>query len=220
MQIHIIAQYLNVPGNGEDRLIKLGREWIFQGHQVTVFTINSGSKLDLGEKKIGFLEQNGIPMVTFNAPYNPEMSSSAKLVSYLRFARLVIRQGRNLPRPDLIVAVTPPLTAAWAALKLSKETGAPLLTEVRELWPDALIERGSLRNRLVVKAARRMEEKIYENSQRIVACGEEIANAVKERWVERAKVSVVPGDLETAGLLEAYDSLIGSLKEETGFGKQ
>ena len=212
MHIYIIAQYLNVPGNGEDRLLKLGREWIFQGHQVTIFTINSGSDLDLGEKKVGLLEQNGIPQVTFNTPYNPEMGSRGKLISYLQFARMVVRQGRSLPSPDLIIAVSPPLTAAWAALKLSRETGVPLVTEVRELWPDAPQERGSLRNKLLIKAAKHLEEKVYEHSQRIVACGEEIANAVKERWVERAKVAVINNSCETRQLLDIYNSILGSLK--------
>ena len=212
MHIYIVAQYLNVAGNGEDRLLELSRQWLARGNIITVFTINSGSSLELGKKKIGLFKEGGITTVTFNAPYSPQMGAKDKLNSYRRFARMVKKQGLALPKPDLIISVTPPLSAAIAALWLSKKTGARLITEVRELWPAALKERGTLRNWPLYKYLSTLEEKQYLRSDHLVAINEEIAGAIKERGVKQDKISVVPLKAEAQEQFLAYNRLAASLK--------
>lgn len=213
MHIYIVAQYLHVVGDGEDRLLALGRKWAEKGHQVTVFTISSGSGLELGKKKIGIFEEGGILTVTFNAPYAPEMGIFAKLSSFRRFSRMVKKQGLKLPAPDLVVAVAPPISAALAALKLCQETGAGLITEVRERWPAALKERGTVRNLVLVKILNYLEERLYRKSNQVVVINEELAEEIEARFKGEVKTEVVPFSLEKEEQFKIYDKLAASLKK-------
>jgi len=181
---------------------------IFQGHQVTVFTISSGSDLQLGRKKIGLVQQQGVPLVTFNAPYARDMSAGKKLLSYWRFARMVGRQGRLLPKPDLILAVSPPLTAARPALQLSDHHGVPLVLEIRELWPDEPLKRGTLRGGLPEKAARRLEHQLYSGARQIIAANEMIGTALRERAGEGAQITVLDQNINEQELINKYIAVL------------
>jgi hypothetical protein len=211
MHIYIIAQYLNLTGQAEDRLYKLGRDIIFKGHQVTVFTISSGTDFKLEGKMIGLAQKGGLPTIAFNVPYDRNMSNRKKVSAYLKFARLASKQGLTLPEPDLIIATSPPLTAVIPALKLSKRYQVPLVAEIRELWPDAPIQRGSLKNRLLVKAARRLEENVYEKAGRIIAGSPEIYSTVKERLSDKSKITVMPAQTNEKEIIKTYERAINDL---------
>lgn len=204
MHLYIIAQYLNLQAPGEDRFFKLGRDLVEQGHRVTIFTGSGGVGFELDRKEIGLYNDQGLTMVVLNAPYEQKMSSLQKLKSYLKFSRLVDRQARLLPKPDLLLVSSPPLSAAMAVMKLKKYFGTPLILEVRELWPDAPIQRGTLKNRLLIKWARKQEENIYLKADRIVASGTGIAEAVKGVSTERNKVYNIPDGLDDQEMLESY----------------
>lgn len=211
MHLYIIAQYLNLPGLSKDRLFKLGQEWLSRGEQVTVFTMNEGTGLQLGRRKIGLTQSGGLNTVTFNVDYSLQASHSRKLFAYLKFARMVKKQGLQLPRPDLILAASPPLTAVWPALKLKEHFKVPLVVEIRELWPDALVQRGSLRGSMPLKALTRFEQQVYEKADRIIAGGVGIADAIKERLPERAKVSVIPEGLDERDMIRLYGEAMAGL---------
>ncbi len=215
MHLYIIAQHLNLSGQGEDRLHKLGRGYAARGHDVTVFTASSGLGLDLGRKKIGLKQVDGQTVVAFNVPYGRKMSRWQKISAYLRFARLAGKQGLTLPRPDLIVVSIPPLTAVLPALKLSEHYGTPMVVEVRELWPDALVQRGSLRNRLLIREARKLEKRAYEKAVRIVAGTSEIAATIKEHVTGQDKVTVIPEQTGDKELVEMYEQVLKGLTEKS-----
>lgn len=219
MHLYIIAQYLNLPGPGNDRLFKLGREWLSRGDQVTVFTMNEGTGLHLGRRKVGLIQSGGLNTVTFNVDYSLQASRSRKVLAYLKFARMVQKQGLQLPRPDLILAVSPPLTAMWPALKLQAHYKVPLVVEIRELWPDALMQRGSLRSALPLKAVTRFEQQVYEKADRIIAGGVGIADAIKARQPERAKITVIPEGLDESDLVRLYSVVMdGLIQKELSAG--
>ncbi len=215
MNLYMIAQYLNLEGPQEDRLLKVGRGYQEKGHDVTVFTINRVQNFNLGSKKIGLIHKAGLKIITFNVPLEKEMGALKKAQSFLKFARMTGRQGKMLPKPDLILAVSPPLTATLPALSLSKHYGVPLVAEIRELWPDGPLERGTMQNGLLVKAARRLEQRLYEKAGRIVAWRDDIAGTVKERWVERAKVAVIEEGLSEEQLIDRYEQIFkGIVKKD------
>lgn len=211
MHIYIIAQHLNLSGQGEDRLYRLGREYAAREHDVTILTGNGGTGLDLGKKKIGLKQVEGQTLVAFNVAYDPEMSRRQKISAYLGFARLAGRQGLKLPRPDLIIVLSPPLTAALPALKLSKHYAVPLVVEVREIWPDAPVQRGSLRNSLLIKEARKLEKRLYEKADRIVVNSKGIADIVKERSTGQAGVTLIPDRVDDNEVVGIYDQVLKGL---------
>lgn len=211
MHLYIVAHYLNLQGPGEDRFIKLGRDLVKLGHQVTIFSGTTGVNFDLDRKEIGLYHDEGLTMVVLNAPYEQQMSNLQKLKSYIKFSRMVGRQARLLPKPDLLLVSTPPLSAAIPVMKLKKTFQIPLVVEVRELWPDAPIQRGTLKNRLLIKWARNLEKKVYEEADRIIASGVGIAEAVKEPLIVGAKVHTIPDGLDDREMLDGYSKALDKM---------
>lgn len=213
MHLMIIAQYLNLYGPGEDRLWKLGRTFVERGNEVTIIAGSSGNDLNLGSKMIGLTKENGVNLISFNIPYDAGLDYRKKMSAFIRFKRLTERQGRQLPKPDFIVALSPPLTALMPALKLSSFYNVPLAIEIRELWPDAPIERGTLKNFILIRMARKFEEKIYEKADCVIADSKEIADVVKERWVERAKITVLPQMDDENEMINSYSKAFKEIKK-------
>ncbi len=214
MHIYIIAQDLNLNGRDEERFYKLGRDYVAKGHRVTLFTGGNGLNIDLGQKKIGLLQRDGMTMIAFNVSYNIQMSRLQKLAAFFKFFRLVAKQGRLLPSPDMLVVASPPLSSAQAAIKLKEHFKVPLILEVRELWPDVPIKQGFLKNRLLINGVRRLEEQVYEKADWIVAKDHGIADAVKARRAGWDGITVIPEELEERGLLFQYEQVMEELNQK------
>jgi len=212
MHIFMIAQYLNLHGRGENSFYRLGRNYAVKGHKVTLFASLNGLDIELGQRKIGLLKRDGLLLIAFNVPFDIQMNSRQKFSAYFKFIRMVERQGRLLPKPDMIIAETPPLSSALPALKLKKFFDIPVILEVNELWPDAPVHRGVLNNRMLIKGAENLEKRVYNKADRIVAGGKGIADAVRERCEEKEKVTVIPAGMNGKDLIASYEKIIEELR--------
>lgn len=214
MHIYIIAHHLLNGGQREDRLFKLGREYVEWGHEVTLFTglTNGQSKLD--RKKIGLQSVEGINCLTFNVSCAGNMAAWKKLYNYFKFAGLVGRQGKQMPRPDLIFVLSPPLTNVLAASKLSRYYRVPLVAEVRKLWSVEPAEVDNLPQKVLNAIANKLEEKIYRKADRIIAAEEGLLKAIRVKLSDddkAKKVTAIAGEGEDKEMLESYDGVIAAL---------
>jgi glycosyltransferase involved in cell wall biosynthesis len=97
------------------------------------------------------------------------MSNARRMLAFARFAAGATLAAVRGPRPDVIYATSPPLTMALPALVAKLRWRAPLVFEVRDLWPEAPIQMGALRNPLARRLARAVERFVYARSARVVA---------------------------------------------------
>ena len=83
-------------------------------------------------------------------PYRKNVSFS-RIISHVLYARNFKRTARNavkrgdLAKPDIIIAATPTLGAASAALSLARRFGAKFVIDVQDAWPETfyrLLPRG------------------------------------------------------------------------------
>jgi glycosyltransferase involved in cell wall biosynthesis len=78
-------------------------------------------------------------------------------------------------------------------MDLARHFAAPMVFEVRDLWPQALINLGVLRNPLVIHWMRRMEKKIYRAAEHIVALSPGMkAGIIATQVVKDTDVTVIP----------------------------
>jgi glycosyltransferase involved in cell wall biosynthesis len=102
-------------------------------------------------------------------PY--EGNTARRVWNMLDFARRVWRRRgmRDLAPPDVIVGSSPHLFGAFAAWRLARALGVPFVMEVRDLWPETLVELGSMRaDHPVVRVLAWVERTLYRNASRIV----------------------------------------------------
>ena len=154
LHILILHQFFAVNGSMPGRrFFEIGRRLIQQGHQVTVITGNSELGLPLGRKKIGLLQKDGMAIVVFNLGC-PQVKEGERKGINATFARRAARQGRRLPRPDLVLASSPPLATAGPAYSLSCFYEVPLIMEIRKIEAVPLDYRDSLWKRIFTPRSR------------------------------------------------------------------
>ncbi len=74
-----------------------------------------------------------------------------------------------LPRPDVVVASSPQFFAAVAGLLVGRLRGAPVVVEIRDLWPRSVWELGALpREHPVIGALEALEAWVYREADQLV----------------------------------------------------
>ena len=75
-----------------------------------------------------------------SVPYNSiALMRIVGMVSFTAGA-LLTRNTRDLPRPDAVIGSTVHPLAAWAGLRLARRHNARFIYEIRDLWPETLVD--------------------------------------------------------------------------------
>lgn len=181
------------------RSYEFARRLTGKGHRVTMITSGLANRqftVAEGERYTEF-ETDGINVVAIAAAYNDPhvgtgMSGLRRILKFYQFARLASRIGRKLPRPDIVFATHTPLTIGLAGLTLARYFDVPFVFEVRDLWPDALVNVGALKNPAVICWLRRMAKKIYAGADHIVALSPGMKEGIVRSGITAEKVTVIP----------------------------
>src|SRR5690606_26942979 len=84
-----------------------------------------------------------------------------------------------------------PLTVGQIGLWAKKTLAIPCMFAVRDLWPEAPIQIGMVKNPLLKKMLYRLEKSIYEQALRIVVLSPGIKNYIVAK-VPDAQVELIP----------------------------
>ncbi|HYN90388.1 MAG TPA: glycosyltransferase family 4 protein [Thermoleophilaceae bacterium] len=184
MRILYLHQFfITRAGVGGTRSYEFARRFVERGHGVRMVTAGKGSRT-----------VEGIEVVAVRGAYSDYMSATAlsnarRMLAFARFALGATLAAVRGPRPDVIYASSPPLTMALPGLVAAARWRAPLVFEVRDLWPEAPIQMGALRNPLAQRLARAVERWVYSRSTRVIALSPGIRAGVRAR---PEKIALVP----------------------------
>lgn len=200
MHILYIHQYFaSRKGRTGTRSYEFSRYFVGKGHRVTMIT----SGLDNNEfpvpagKKYEEHKSGGIHIVSIAAGYNnPQigtgMSGWQRMLKFYQFANLAGSAGKELEKPDIVFATHTPLTVGLAGVKLSRYFDVPFVFEVRDLWPEALVNVGALKNPAAIWWLRRMAKKIYHKANHVVALSPGMKEGIIRSGVPEEQVTVIP----------------------------
>jgi glycosyltransferase involved in cell wall biosynthesis len=219
MQILYLHQFfITRAGVGGTRSYEFARRFVARGHRVRMVTAGDGrSTVD------------GIDVVGVPGAYSDYMSATAssdrdRMLAFGRFAAAATAAALRGPRPDVIYATSPPLTIAVPALAATARWRAPLVFEVRDLWPEAPIQMGALSNPRLQRQARALERQAYRRAERVIALSPGIRDGVVAAGVAPDKVVLVPNasDLDLFRPSEPPDrflvSYFGTMGEANDLG--
>ena len=153
MRILIVHQYYLMPGQpGGSRFNEMARLWAEQGHEVTVIagTIDyaSGKAPERYHGRWVSKENDGAVLVyRCHVPATYATSYVGRMWAFLGFTLSASTAALRAPRPDIVIATSPPLVAAipgWIAARVSRHP-VPWIFEVRDLWPESAITTGVLK---------------------------------------------------------------------------
>lgn len=177
MRIWIINQNAGAPSDPTGtRHFTLARQLIRRGHEALIvassFCHKTRHETRLGRGQL-FQRENieGVPYLWLKAPAY-QGNGAARVWNMAVFAWRVWRKtglsGERLP--DVIVGSSPPLFAAYAAERLAAQFGIPFVLEVRDVWPETLVELGRISTRHpFIRVLRQIERHLYRRASAIVS---------------------------------------------------
>jgi glycosyltransferase involved in cell wall biosynthesis len=107
---------------------------------------------------------------------------------------------KDLPKPDAIIGSSVHLLAAVAGAVLARRFHVPFIFEVRDLWPQTLIDLGRIGgNSLTARGMRAVESWLYRKADRIVTLLPHVDDYIRQFGISRSKVVWIPNGVELAG---------------------
>jgi len=123
----------------------------------------------------------------------------ARLRNMRSFARHLSSACLDLqvPRPDVIVGSSPHLYAADAARRIAGRLGIPFCSEIRDIWPESLVDMaGASRLNPVIMHMAMLERRIYRASSRIFTLLPGSEKHILARGGREDSVSWVPNGVD------------------------
>jgi colanic acid biosynthesis glycosyl transferase WcaI len=114
--------------------------------------------------------------------------------------------GARAPwRPDVVLAMSPPLTLGMAASAVARRYGVPWVFNIQDVFPDVAVEVGAITNERVIVVAEWLERTLYANADAVTVLSEDLAENVRAklrrtRHPDPARVHVIPNFVDTAWL--------------------
>jgi len=212
MHIAVFFQYYHNPDcplNG--RHYTFVKRWA-KRHKVTVITTRIWHEQRLTQNFPWAPE--GVDIHMLDIPYDNAMGKVRRFGAFSRYVSGAIRCGLTIPKPDVILGTSTPLTAAWAASRVAKLRRVPWVFEVRDLWPDFPIQMGAVRPRLFRNTLFRMEKRLYHSAAHVVPLSPDMATHVLENGVPANRVTTLLNGTDFPLLDACSNELLDSLRQQ------
>lgn len=201
--VWILNHYAQVPGSaGGTRHYSLARHLLSHGWSSSVIAasveLNTGlQRLASGEiKRLEVFE--GVPFLWVRTPtYKGNNSGRIKNMLVYTFRVLMPNVTHDLPRPDIIIGSSVHPFAALAGLLLARLHQVPFVFEVRDLWPQTLIDMGHIHNRCFMTwLLRQLELLLYRRSSRIVVLLPKAVDYIAPLGIPAERVVWIPNGVD------------------------
>lgn len=184
MKILMLHQHFRTPSEGGGiRSFHVANALAAAGHDVIVISARKKSEW--------IYLNNKITIHYLSVDYSNHQSFYARIYSFAKFLILAYRRAIHIESVDLIYAISTPLTVGWLGMVLKKKLKLPFIFEVGDLWPDAPIQIGAIKNKWLCELLYHEEKRIYRASDSIISLSPDITDYIS-RKNEDKKISTIP----------------------------
>lgn len=190
MKIIYLHQYFKTPSMaGGTRSYEMARRLVSAGHEVHVVTSRTDQPAHGGSWSQEVIE--GIQVHWLPVTYSNSMGFVKRLQAFFRFALKAGKYASSI-KADVVFATSTPLTIAIPGVKAARAIGAPMVFEVRDLWPEIPIALGVLRSPVTQFFAKKLESWAYRNSNQIVGLSSGMCEGIVRTGYPRERVHLIP----------------------------
>ena len=221
MRVLLLSNYYHPETVGAGIWVtQLAQDLHSRGHEVTVVT--SFPSYPRGHIFEGYRNRfadretvDGIDVIRTFTYATPSRSFGARFAGMGTFCLSAAPGYWRWRRPaDVVYAILPPLPLGVSAYAIAKLSGARLVVNVQDIYPDVAVALNYLKNPAAVAFFRRMERWIYRRAERIVVISEGFRDNLMAKGVAPAKIHVVPNWADPAEIVPgAADN---AFRRETG----
>jgi len=145
MNIWILNHYALPPERaGGTRHFDLAKRWVRDGHQATIiasgfdYMMRSASNIPSDTWHHSRIIEGVRFVWVWARPY--ERNDLSRLLNMVDYGYNSLRYARHLAPPDAVVGSIVHHFAALAAWRLARRYRVPLILEIRDVWPDTLVD--------------------------------------------------------------------------------
>jgi len=198
MRILVVTHYFPPEiGAPQARLSELARAWAADGDNVTVLTgmpnHPTGVIPSAYRRRLRVFERiDGYDIVRTWLYATPNEEFIKKTIGHLSFMVTSVLLGLwRTGAADVVVVSSPTFFSIFGAWAISKLKRAPLVIDVRDLWPAIFVELGVLTNRQLVGLLERLELWAYGQAAEVVVVSEGFRQDLIRRGVPAQKVTTI-----------------------------
>lgn len=190
MKVLLLHQHFNTPAEGGAiRSYYLAKALADEGIQVVVITAHS-------QKGYRVKDVEGIAVHYLPVAYENRFGFYRRSFAFIKYVLRATRLAAKFKDADVCYAISVPLTVGLAAQRIRKRFGIPFIFEVGDLWPDAPVQMGFIRNSWFRNVLYRLEKNIYRSAGSIVALSPAIRSAIEQK-VPGKKTHLIPNMSDT-----------------------
>lgn len=193
MKITYLHQYFLFPeDSGGTRSFDLATSFVKKGDlEIEFITTSSFIKNYNFTKRWTILNRDGLVIHVLNLDYNNNLSYFRRVLVFLKFLWFSTFKLLSL-KPDVVLATSTPLTIGIPALIKKWIHKTPFIFEVRDVWPEAVIAIGAIKNSLIQKVLFSLEKIIYKYANVIVPLSTDMQKSIVSRYPKfKSKTEVV-----------------------------
>jgi glycosyltransferase involved in cell wall biosynthesis len=190
VRVLIIHQHFNTPEKGGPlRSYYLSKALVDAGIEPVVITAHN-------EKTSKVEQVEGIEVHYLPVDYDNRFGYYKRGWAFLKFVFGAVRLASRVKKIDLCYAISAPLTVGIAARVIKMRLNVPYIFEVGDLWPDAPIQLGFIKNDLVKASLYWLEKTTYRHARCIVALSDPIKTSIEAKTPGK-KVHVITNMSDT-----------------------
>ena len=219
MRFLFLTQYFPPEiGGPQTRLRSVAQHLLEAGHEVEVVTSLPNyprGKFFAGYEHRFYMRETlqGVPV--HRVWLYPALGGGfGRILNYLSFTLTCIFGLLRSHRPDFLFVESPPLTLSIPAWLFSRIWRIPFVFNVADLWPDAIVDTGFLKDGLALRVLRALENFSYRSAASVTAVTAGIRQSLLSKGVAASKVSYLPNGADTAQFRPAAPDL--ELKRRLG----
>lgn len=227
MNILIINHYAGSPELGmEFRPYYLGKEWIKQGHEVTIIAASFShlrKKNIQTENKIKRQKIDGINYIWIKAPEYTG-NGFGRIKNMFKFIKTIKKYAKKFSKeikPNVVIASSTYPLDIYPARRIADLSNAKLVYEIHDLWPLSPMELGGYsKNHPFIAVMQRAENFAYKHVNAVISIlpktkEHTVAHGLSpEKWFHVPNGIVLEDWEKQEKIPEAYKNLLNKLRKD------
>jgi colanic acid biosynthesis glycosyl transferase WcaI len=184
------------------RISETAKLLVKRGHRVTVLTtvphypsgiVPPAYRGHLLQREV----RDGVRVVRIWSYVSPNKGFLRRILAQFSFACLAPVLGwKEVDHPDVIIVESPPLFDAIAGRVLAWRKRCPFIFTVADLWPEAAIQMGVLRNRVLIRLAEWLEWSTYRRANLVWVVTEWIRDTLIQRGLSPERILLLTNGVD------------------------
>jgi glycosyltransferase involved in cell wall biosynthesis len=201
---YVCHYFVPEPAAPAARVHEFARAWVQAGHSVDVITTFPNHPLgrvppEYQCRAMATERLDGIRVLRCWLYAVPNRGVGRRGLDHLSFMLTSVLLG--LPRlrnVDVVIASSPTLFSALSAWLMARVRRVPFVLEVRDLWPEAIVDLGLMRRGSpTVRFLEWLARWLYRQAARVVVVTEAFVDQLSAQGVPRSKLKVIPNGADT-----------------------